>query len=71
MKYIVIDVKQGDMFTKEFDIKAEAIRQAEEDFNSLTEADKKARSDFYVLESINPDEEAENHFDGTEVKRWI
>lgn len=71
MRYIIIDVKKGDMFNKEFNSKEEALRQAEVDFSYLTEADKKERSDFYVLESINPDEEAENHFDGTEVKRWI
>lgn len=71
MRYIIIDVKNGDIFNKEFETKEEALRQAEIDFSYLTKADKKERSDFYVLESINPDEEAENHFDGTEVKRWI
>ena len=71
MKYIIIDVKKGDMFNKEFDNKAEALKQAEIDFAYLTDYDKKQRSDFYVLESANPDEEAENHYDGEVVKRWI
>lgn len=71
MKYIIIDVKKGDMFNKEFDNKAEALKQAEIDFSYLTKADIKEREAFYVLESINPDEEAENHYDGEVVKRWI
>ena len=45
--------------------------QAEIDFSYLTKADIKEREAFYVLESINPDEEAENHYDGEVVKRWI
>lgn len=71
MKYIIIDVKKGDMFNKEFDNKAEALKQAEIDFSYLTKADIKEREAFYVLESINPDEDAENHYDGEVVKRWI
>ena len=71
MKYIIIDVKKGDMFNKEFDNKAEALKQAEIDFSYLTKADIKEREAFYVLESANPDEEAENHYDGEVVKRWI
>lgn len=71
MRYVIVDIKDGDMFSKEFDDKTEAIRQAEEDFEALTSADKKHRSDFYVLESINPDTEAENHFDGKEIRRWL
>ena len=71
MRYIIIDVSRGDMFTKEYEDKAEAIKQAEIDFSYLTDYDKKQRSDFYVLESANPDEEAENHYDGEVVKRWI
>jgi hypothetical protein len=71
MRYIIIDVSRGDMFTKEYEDKAEALKQAEIDFSYLTKADIKERSDFYVLESANPDEEAENHYDGEVVKRWI
>ena len=71
MRYIIIDVKNGDMFNKEFNSKEEALKQAEIDFSYLTKADLKEREAFYVLESINPDEEADNHYDGDIVKRWI
>lgn len=72
MKYIIIDqIKNGDLFTTETNSKDEAIRQATSQFNSLSEHDKRRRSDFYILESINPDEDAPDHFDGEEVKRWI
>lgn len=64
MKYILIDVKNGDMFNEEFNTADEAIAEAERQWDNMSEYDKKQRTDFYVLESINPDEEAENHFDG-------
>lgn len=68
MKYVLIDVSRGDQFEKEFDNKEEALRQGELDFAKVTPADH--CTEFYLLESINPDEEAENHFDGDIVKRW-
>jgi len=71
MKYILIDEKDGDMFTAEFATKEEAIAAGNRDFARLTAIDKKHRTAFYVLESENPDEEAENHMDGTVVKEWI
>lgn len=70
MKYIVMDYKSGELFTEEFATEAEAIEAAEAEWNNLSEHDKAKRDEYFVLESINPDEEAENHLDGDIVKRW-
>lgn len=65
MKYVLIDMlKNGDMFNQEFNEKAAAISAAQNAWNSLTEHDKKRRESFYVLESINPDAQSADHFDG-------
>ena len=71
MKYIVMDGKSGDIFTEEFDSREDAISYADRDFEHLTASDKKHRDFYYILESINPDEDAENHFDGDIIKRYI
>lgn len=69
MKYILVDqIKTGDYFTKEFGAEEEAIRQGEADFNNLSEYDKKRRESFYVIESVNPNEEAVDHLDGDIIK---
>lgn len=70
MKYIVIDCKNGDEFTEEFETKEEAINYADANWNGLSDYDKKQRDNYFVLESVNPDEEAENHFDGDIVKAY-
>ena len=71
MKYVLIDwVKDGDMFTEEFETAEEAVESASYEWEHLSENDKNRRSGFYVLESANPDEDAEDHFDGNEVRRW-
>ena len=68
MRYIVIDErKSGDYFTEEFDSKDSAINSAKYDWNRRTEHDKKDTERFYVLESVNPDEDADDHFDGNPV----
>ena len=64
MRYIVINQTKVDWFTKEFDDRDEAIKAAEFWFDRLTRAEKRDRVGFYVLESVNPDEEAEDHYDG-------
>ena len=69
MKYIIMDFKDGDFFTDEFSSKKEALQEAEEQWEQLTEHDQQRRTAFYVLESINPDEEAPDHYDGDIVKR--
>lgn len=71
MRYILIDDCKEDMFTKEFDNAEDAIAEGEKDFSMLTKVDKKRRAGFYVLESVNPDEEADNHFDGNIIKQWM
>ena len=70
MKYIIMDYVNGDCFTDEFEDKEEALREAEEQWEHLTRFDQKHRTAFYVLESVNPDEEAPDHYDGDIVKRW-
>lgn len=70
MKYILIDIVNGDMFNKEFDSEDEALKAAGSEWNHLSEYDKNRRDAFYVLESANPDEDAENHFDGWVVKGY-
>lgn len=71
MKYVVMDqIKNGDIFTEEFETEAEAIEAAEAEWNHLSKYDKKHRESFFVLESANPDEEAGNHLDGDVVRRW-
>ena len=71
MRYVVMDqVKNGDLFTDEFDSLDEAVTSAEYDWNHLSEHDKNQREKFFVLESVNPDIFAENHLDGEVIKRW-
>lgn len=56
MKYILIDwVKDGDLFTEEFETAEEAIETASYEWDHLSTHDKNKRSEFYVLESVNPE----------------
>ena len=69
MKYIVIDEQRngcGDTFTKEFEKKEDAIKEAKDQWYYLTASEKKKRI-VYALESVNPDEDAPDHFDGNYV----
>jgi len=69
MRYIVVDERidgTGDQFNIEFDDLEEAISEAKSQWNHLTIREKGQRK-ISVLESINPDEEAENHYDGNIV----
>ena len=68
MKYIVIDIANGDMFTDEFATEVEAIREADRQWNRLNETEKQNRESFYIIESDNPDVDADNHYDGSIVK---
>lgn len=70
MKYVIIDNKNGDLFSTEHETKEQALACAEEKWSHLTEKEKKDRESFFVLESENPDEEAENHFDGDVIKKY-
>ena len=69
MRYIVVDERidgTGDIFNDEFDDLDEAISEAEFQWERQTFREKKTRR-IYVLESVNPDVEAENHDDGNIV----
>lgn len=73
MKYIVsMEQKDGfgDMNVKEFDTREEAIDMAEYAWSHKTASEQK-RDKITVIESVNPDEDAENHFDGDIVKEWV
>ena len=66
MKYIVMDERKdgtGDLFNDEFETAEEAITVAKWKWSYLTNREKKERT-IWVLESVNPDEESEHHFDG-------
>ena len=68
MRYLVIDELKNEMYIEEFETETEAIKKADAEFNSLTPGDKKRRVAFYVLESVDPDPESVDHFDGDFVK---
>lgn len=68
MKYIIFDErKDSQLFTEEFDCKDEAIKTAKYDWDHRTAYDKKNTKAFYVLESVNPNEDADDHFDGNPI----
>ena len=69
MKYIVeYEARKGDTdcFMEEFDNREEAITAAERQWNHLTTREQE-KNTVYVLESINQDEKAEDHFDGNPI----
>ena len=70
MKYIIMDYRDGELFADEFNSAEEAIETAEAEWNNLSDHDKKHRTEFFVLESVNQNKDAEDHFDGNEVRRW-
>ena len=70
MKYILIDQTKTDCFDEEFETAEEAVKRGEREWDYLTEREKEAREAFYILESANPDPEAEDHYDGDYIKRW-
>lgn len=68
MEYIVIDDCSTDLFLDEYETEEQALRKAERTWNIFTAADIERRTAFYVIKSVNPDEEAENHLDGDVIK---
>lgn len=72
MKYIIVDDRgPGRFFTEEYDSKEEAIREADTQWERYTTNEEKRHIvSFCVLESENPDEDAADHLDGNEVKRY-
>lgn len=68
MKYIIMDqIINGDLFTEEYDDKNKAIKEADRLWDQLSDYDKNRRDFFHVLESVNPDIDAINHFDGNPI----
>lgn len=70
MKYILITGTRNDEEVKEFKTAQDAIKEGEYIWSRMCEADKSATDYMYVLESANPDETADNHFDGNHIKDW-
>jgi len=65
MRFILIDqILNGDMFNKEFATEEEAVLKAKSEWETFSDSDKERRESFYVIESVNPNEKAEDHFDG-------
>lgn len=69
MKYVLVDMTRGDMFTEEFEDKQNAIDYGDRMFSYKTKADK--CTEYYLLESADPDEESEQHLNGDIIKRWL
>lgn len=67
MKFIIIDDCGTDLYTEEFNDREQAVNQAKAEWNRLRDYDKSKRTAFYVLESVNPDEDAEDHLDGDPI----
>ena len=72
MKYVIVDERDnGQGFYEEYDSREKAIQEADKEWNRYTTAEEKRHTTaFYILESVNPDEDAPNHFDGNDVKRY-
>ena len=73
MRYILFDKRDdGQIFTEEFENKEEAVRRADITWERyITDNEKRHIVEFYVLESVNPDEDAEDHWDGNYVKIYL
>lgn len=69
-KYIIIDDCKDMLFTHYFNTCYEAIREGNKIFEALTKTDRNRRKAFFLLKTVNPDKEAENHFDGEILKFW-
>ena len=52
MKYVLIETRDGDSFSKEFNNANDAIKAGELDFSRLTDHDKKHHTEFFVLGRI-------------------
>lgn len=70
MKYLVIRKQKRSMDEEvnEFESLEEAINFSDSEFNYYCENDRKNCEYFFILESVNPDEDSENHYDGNYVK---
>lgn len=69
-RFIFIEETNTDSFAKEFDSEEEAIKHGDYCWERNTAADRKKLTACYILKSINPDVDADNHFDGDIVKEY-
>ena len=56
-----------DTFTEEFETADKAIQAGKNEWARLNDTDRKNCVEFYILESVNPDEDAEDHLDGNPI----
>lgn len=70
MKYLVIEETETDCFVEEYATRQEAVMEADDRWRKMTYYDKKRAKSFYVLESVNPDEDAPDHLDGDPIKEY-
>lgn len=68
MRYLVIDERKHDEFVEEFDKEEAAIAFADDEWERMTKEDKDSTVAYYVLESVNPDPDSEDHYDGDFAK---
>ena len=70
MKYIYAREIKGDIFTEEFATAEETISHGDNEWDGLTQHDRDRTTAAYILESVNPDEDAPDHLDGNIIKTW-
>lgn len=71
MLYLVISGKMGSEWIDEYETKKAAIDAANYEYNHMCKGDKESTDYMYILKSVNPDEDAPNHYDGDIVKIYI
>lgn len=67
-RFIYIEGMKGSEWPEEYNTLEEALKAGDYNWSHKCEADKKALDYAYILESVNPDEEAPDHYDGNPVK---
>ena len=72
MKYLVLSKFKGSMDEchEEFETLEKAVSFADEEYNHLCEKDLRNCEYYYILESVTPDEEADDHLDGNIIKSY-
>lgn len=70
-KYIIVDGRDHEEWTIEFDNREEAIKELMSEWECLSKYDKENVKYMYVLESVNQDEEAPDHFEGEYVAELV
>ena len=70
VKFLVIRKQKRSMdeYVDEFETLEEAVEFADDEYNYYCDNDRKNCEYFYILESVNPDKESENHYDGNYAK---